>query len=124
MDDNDYNEFSEVSVGVLRGYLSQLRSDRADIKLPYVLSPLHMIATLASKQLYGQAAHIMYSILALPPALFSEGLARQYLAWHLSNDELPFALNRLEEVKSNAGMGWDMYARECALYRKTLSSSS
>jgi hypothetical protein len=75
--------------------------------------------------------------------MFSGGLARRHLAWHLSNGRLPFALACLEEASAVAvgsegcaegsvvaeggreeeeeegdAMGWDMYVEECAHYSR------
>ena len=121
--------------GVLQQYLSDLRQSGeagrdggrgGDVLLPYVLSPLHLVAMLATARLWGQAAHLMYSLLALPAALFSTGLARQHLASHLKSSQLPFALTRLVETAESAAerkreregglMGWEYYAQECAHY--------
>lgn len=130
-------EDNTTNYGVLLQYLHDLRCRgrvvdgggvERELLLPYAFSPPHLVASLAASHLLGQAARLLYSLLALPAALFSEQLARQHLASHLSLGRLPFALIRLEEAavllqkRAESGanarerrMGWVMYAQECAV---------
>lgn len=79
--------------------------------LPYVLSPLRLVVSLARSRRTAQAAQLLYSLLALPATLYSAPLARRQLSLHLQAGRMPLVLSRLQE-----GEAWEeTYAEECAL---------
>lgn len=117
----------------LLNYISDLRSrSRSESALgtaiptylPYVISPLRIIVSLNSAQLFGQAAQLLYALLGLPSAMYSGSLARRQLDRHLNSGRIPAAMSRLVECNTKsmteaAGCGWEVYVEQCKTFSHT-----